>query len=677
MLRIPMVLTLAASLAAVSCKDSSSTGPEKEWKCAVDAAATPDFSPTLGCTEDFDALASVSIDPNNPGAVSLKSVIDLADAGKLYFQNSKEFKIHWEFTSSHLSGDGMPIVPALSTFNTTEYYSPNRRFILGTLTRYPGPGIYAYEIAPYDNASADMILTAYEKIQDACFCGDNLYFHPNSQAVETEAKKLPASVKIITTDKLFEGLVYQPLNYATGIGRLVFTTAKKLEKEYIGFRDIVVLDVVPNDISVTSGLITQEFQTPLSHINVLAQNRGIPNMGLKGAVTNSALLALKGKWVKLVVGPSEYTISEVTQEEADAWWEAHKPTAVSIARMDTSAKELLDVGDILDLKLGLGQAIKQAIPAYGGKATNYGTFPHMDTTQIKFHKAFGIPVFYYWQHMQQHGFNDSVDKWLADPKFTGDPAERDKRLKWLREAIRSASLDSAFAADVKKKILETLPGVNRIRFRSSTNAEDLDGFTGAGLYESHYGLMDDPVKTIYDALKNVWSGVWFFRSFEERTFRSIEHKSVGMALLVHPAYPEEEANGVASTANPFDLEGLEPGFYVNTQTGGDEEVVAPSPGVTTDQFIYHFDMPGQPIVFISHSTLVPKGSTVLTASQTHLLGMALKEIQRYYQPLYGKDPSKWWGMEVDFKLDQPMDDPTGAPIILIKQARPYPGLSKQ
>jgi hypothetical protein len=32
---------------------------------------------------------------------------------------------------------------------------------------------------------------------------------------------------------------------------------------------------------------------------------------------------------------------------------------------------------------------------------------------------------------------------------------------------------------------------------------------------------------------------------------------------------------------------------------------------------------------------------------------------------------------VDFKLDQPMDDPTGQPIILIKQARPYAGLSKQ
>jgi hypothetical protein len=665
-----------SALVGISC-DNGSNSPAKTWECAVDKASVPDFSHTLGCKDDFDALASVPLDASIPGASSLKSVVDLADGGALYFQDSKEFKIHWAFTSTHLSGNGKPVVPSLSQFNTTEYFSPNRRFILGTLTRYDGPGIYAYEIAPYDNASAEMIATAFNKIVDACFCGDKLYFHPSSQAVEAEAKKLPASIKIITTEKLFEGIVYQPLNYATGIGRLVFTTAKKLETTYIGFRDIVVLDAVPNDISVTSGLITQEFQTPLSHINVLAQNRGIPNMGLKGAVKDSTLLALKGKWVKLTVGPNAYSVTEVTQAEADAWWEAHKPTAVSIAHLDTTAKELLDVGDILDLTLGLGEAIKKAIPSYGGKATNYGTFPHMDTTQIKFHKAFGIPVFYYWQHMQHHGFNDSVDKWMADPKFTGDPAERDKRLAWLRTAIRSAPLDSAFAAAVKKKVLESFPGVNRIRFRSSTNAEDLEGFTGAGLYESHAGLLDDSVKTIYDALKNVWSGVWFFRSFEERTYRSIDHKSVGMALLVHPAFPAEEANGVASTANPFDEEGVEPGFYVNTQVGGDEEVVAPSAGTTTDQFIYHYDMPGQPIVFIAHSSLLPKGSTVLTVAQTHLLGMALKEIQKYYQPLYGKDPNKWWGMEVDFKLDQPLDDPNGEPIILIKQARPYPGFSKQ
>ena len=63
-----------------------------------------------------------------------------------------------------------------------------------------------------------------------------------------------------------------------------------------------MLDQVPNDLSVTLGIITEEFQTPLSHINVLSQTRKIPNMALRNAFTDPKLRALDGKWVKLPGG---------------------------------------------------------------------------------------------------------------------------------------------------------------------------------------------------------------------------------------------------------------------------------------------------------------------------------------------------------------------------------------
>jgi hypothetical protein len=170
----------------------------------------------------------------------------------------------------------------------------------------------------------------------------------------------------------------------------------------------------------------------------------------------------------------------------------------------------------------------------------------------------------------------------------------------------------------------------------------------------------------------VWASVWLFRTFEERTFRSIDHRSVGMAMLVHRAHPEEEAGGVAITANPFDRAGLEPGFYINVQLGG-ESVVLPSSGITSDHFLYHYDMPGQPMVFLGHSSLVPAGTTVLTNAQAYALGTALKEIHRFFKAAYGTDASAWYAMDTEFKLDQPENDPTGAPIIIMKQARPYPG----
>ena len=45
-------------------------------------------------------------------------------------------------------------------------------------------------------------------------------------------------------------------------------------------------DDVPNDIPLVGGLITEAFQTPLAHVNVLSQNRGTPNAGLAGARGN-------------------------------------------------------------------------------------------------------------------------------------------------------------------------------------------------------------------------------------------------------------------------------------------------------------------------------------------------------------------------------------------------------
>jgi hypothetical protein len=649
------------------------------WSCIIPAGTEPDSSGKIGCEEDFLALASTPLNSSIPGAISVKTVIDDWDNDKiqLYFQNSKKYKIHHEFTYANLSGKGKLLVPNLDEFNRTEYSSIERRFILGAVTYYEGPKVWAYEIAPYDNASAEMINLAYQKIKSNAFFGDSLYFHPTSQLIENVAKGLPDSVKIITTDELYKDIDYQPLNYGTSMGRLVFVTAKELEKgKYVGFRDIVVLDAVPNDISVTSGIITEMFQTPLSHINVLSQNRGTPNMGLRNAYSNSTLLALKGKWVKLVVGPKDYSVTEVTVEEADQWWEDNSPAQVQIANMNLDVRELTDIKDILRYpELSYAEAIDSAIPAFGGKASHFGAFPHMDSAKVPYPKGFAIPVYYYYQFMQQNKFLERVEKMLADTGFQNNPEIRDDSLALLRKLIQRAPVDTAFTRMLMTKLQREYSGI-RMRFRSSTNAEDLDGFTGAGLYTSKSGDPHD-TKSVLDAVREVWASVWFFRAFEERSYRKIGHITVGMAVLVHQSFPDEEATGVAITANPYDLSQMEPAFYINVQYGG-ESVVLPNADVTSDVFVYHFYSPGQPIVYHGHSNILPEGkSSVLTNKQIYQLGVALAEIHKFFQPIYGSVPGQWYAMDTEFKFDQPVDDPNGEPVLFMKQARPYPGMGKQ
>ena len=94
-----------------------------------------------------------------------------------------------------------------------------------------------------------------------------------------------------------------------------------------------MLNTIPNDIPVVMGIITNEFQTPLSHINVLSQNRGTPNMGLRNAWSDPALKALEGKWVHLTVTAFDHQIVEVTAEQAEAWWQKNKPTPIALKKI--------------------------------------------------------------------------------------------------------------------------------------------------------------------------------------------------------------------------------------------------------------------------------------------------------------------------------------------------------
>jgi len=671
-MRSPIILSLSILLALVTaCVDDLRPAP---MTCTLAPDDTdPDSVARVGCQADYDAVAAPPLVAAIPGASSVKTILDQQDGDRLHFQNSRRYPIHWNFASTHLSGNGLPLVPTLSQFNQTEYYAPDRRFLLGALNYYEGPGVWAYEIAPYDTASAEMILKAYRAIRANLFAGRELAFHPTSDTVAREADKLPSWVPVITTDELFAGIDYQPLNLGSTMGQLRFFTREELEDgvKYLSFRDVAVIDAVPNDLAVCSGTITAEFQTPLAHINVLAQNRGTPNMGLRGAFDDPALRALEGKWVELVVGPSTWTIREVTREEADAWWEDHRPPAVTVPQFDLTVQDLREIEDVLELPdLPLDEALEKAIPAFGGKASHYGGFPHITSFPIPYPKAVVVPIFFYRQFMEQNGFDARVEAMLADPDFRDDPAVREAMLGSLRDDMRAAPVDPAFEAALLETMQRVFPG-RRLKFRSSTNCEDLGGFTGAGLYESFVADPNVPDRAYVDAARKVWSSVWRFRAFEEREYRSISHLEVGMAILINWAYPAEDANGVAITANIFDAQGVEPGYYINAQLG-DVSVVLPDPGVTSDQFVYHYGMPGQPIVFLAHSNLVPQGQTVISRAQTEELGRALTAIHDFYSPVYGPlTPDHWYAMDVEWKFNTEPGETESK--LVIKQARPYPG----
>lgn len=625
----------------------------------------------LLCQSDFDALASLPLDASIPGARSVKTVLDQLDGSALHFQNSVRYPIHWEFAYNNLSvANGLPPVPDLGTFNASEYYSPDRRFILGAVVRYDEADTWAYEIAPYDTASADMVADAFYAIRDAAWFGPELKFHPASALHENDVVPLlPADIPIIATDELFAGVEFQPYNLGEATGLLTFRTAEEVDGVITPYRELVVLDAIPNDISVTAGIITAEFQTPLAHINVLSINRGTPNMALRDAWAHPDLAPLEGKWVKLIVTAFDWSIEEITAEEAETWWQENKPDPLAVPVMDLSVSELRSVEDIVTDGADLATEITEGLAVFGSKGTNYAALVDIGEDVVPIQDGFVIPFHWYRAHMDAHGLQDQLAAMILTPEWL-DSTYRAEQLELFKADIVAAPLDPVLLAEVEAKADLLWPDSDT-RFRSSTNAEDLGNFTGAGLYNSQTGERGIPnpdEESVEWAIKTAWSNLWNPRAYEERDYYSIDQLAVGMALLTTSNFPDEEANGVCVTNNIYDTSGLEPGFIVNVQIQ-DYEVVQPPPGVLSDSYIHYFYTPGEPIVYLQHSTLVEAGETVLTTQQSHDLGVALDAIHQWFYPVYGVD-ALWYGMDIEFKFDD--KNTPGTPQLFIKQARPFP-----
>ena len=660
---------------------------ELDWPCEIgDEQETPDYLTRVGCRADFERLGVQPTDSSIPGALSGKVILDQCpegtlgcDSDQLYFQNTEKFAIHYQFAKAYLDEmSALRSVGSISDFNPV-YTEPEatRRFLLGSVTHYEEPNVWALEIAPYDTSTPAMVEKLYRAVRDASFYGPVLRFHPTSENLEKTALELASDVPVTTNDELFAGIDYQPLNLGEVVGPIKFLSSADLEEVYVSSRDIVVLDSVPNDIAPVAGIVTEEFQTPLSHINVLSRNRGTPNMGLKNARRHEKFAGLSdGQNVRLTVGAFGWDVVPATLEEAERYWDEHPFPVVTVPKPDFSVTDLRDIELVTEhsdtAPFVTLEAIQAATRQFGAKAANYSVFS--TDVEIPQKKAFAIPVYYYDQFMTDNGIFARIDELGLDPSFLENESVRDAELALMREQVMAGEFDPAFQELLREKLEEKYRG-RSVRFRSSTNAEDLAGFPCAGCYDSHTGDPEefggDQLAAALDAIKRTWATVWNLRTYDERRIHEIVHRDVCMALLVHTNFPDEEANGVAVTNNIFDTSGNAPGFYVNVQRGGSAEVVHPPPGITSDTFLYQFTFAGQPVIYYSHSNLIPEGETVLNARQIYDLGVALDRLHRRFSNAYQTSPAAWYGLDVEFKFDDEAD-PGEEPTLYIKQARPYP-----
>jgi len=212
-------------------------------------------------------------------------------------------------------------------------------------------------------------------------------------------------------------------------------------------------------------------------------------------------------------------------------------------------------------------------------------------------------------------------------------------LSAVRNLLRNPSL-TVFDPKLQTAVTDALRSFGfdpdrKIRFRSSTNVEDSEQFTGAGLYDSYSGCLADDLdendsgpcscdtsdrdeRGVFRAIRRVFASFYNDNAFLERLKYGINEPDAGMALLVHHSFPDETelANGVATMERPW---GPNWSAKVVSQKGA-VSVTNPPPGAVPEE-VRIDDSPfrGPFPMLVTRSSLVPlRENTVLEWEQEYI-----------------------------------------------------------
>lgn len=602
----------------------------------------------------FELISSLP-SRSHDGRVASVKIMRNTDNGLMYYMNTKLYKLHSTFAKEQLGFN-----KGNNVFNQTQYREHPDRFLYpANLNYYKDLDKYVLYIVSANEISCEKIKLLYDNIVATSYLENNLFLYANRLEFND------CDVPLITSEELYKGQNYQALNLAENYGYLTKVALEDLEETYLSRRDIVLLNGIPNDVSVVAGIITTEFQTPLSHINVLSHNRGTPNMALRDGWENEQLEKLLGELVYLKVESDSFQIRKATLEEATIFWQQNEPQEVIELEKNTEAQGLVD----LDL------ANHTYLDIIGGKAANFAELLNvklLNGTPIPTPEgnAFAIPFYYYAQHLKKAGLENFIVEMLQDEDFLQSAAVRRLRLENLQDRIEDFPLDADLVDMVRDKI-KNFGEFESFRFRSSTNAEDLEGFSGAGLYSSYSAKKNHSKKTIERAIKKVWASLWNWRAFEERSYYKIVHTSCAMGILVHRSFPDEDANGVLITKNLYNTN---PGFIINVQFK-EYSIVFPEPDILHDQIILMLwsIIPDQSFMteYLTFSNIPElEGETVMTDAELMELGeYALATRRHFYRnvPHNCNCSEQDFGLDIEFKVDSQVENRK----IYLKQARFY------
>ena len=333
---------------------------------------------------------------------------------------------------------------------------------------------------------------------------------------------------------------------------------------------IYLLPETVAELPPVAGILTAGEGNPLSHVQMLARNLGIPNV----TVDESLITKLKnheGQKIVLAASPAGAVQLMLDQGQLNHIFE-QKTESASLIRPDLQKLDLENRNFIPLNRL----RIEDSGRTVGPKAANLGELYHHYPEAVANGLAIPFGVFRNFLDRPFKNGKQTVFEWMEAEyakihAMPPDSAGRNKKMESLRKALEDYMLKVDFDDGFRRRLAAAMKkvfgpdGTYGVFVRSDTNVEDLPGFTGAGLNKTVPNVVG--FDNVLAAIPRVWASPFSSRAFAWRQSHMDLPQHVYASVLLLRSVPSEKS-GVMVTR---DIDTGEEGWLsvaVNEGVGG-------------------------------------------------------------------------------------------------------------
>jgi hypothetical protein len=416
---------------------------------------------------------------------------------------------------------------------------------LGYLGRVPGWGTQGLRYQFYESMQklADIEPLSMHFIQDQ-LRGSPLLFY--SQILDSLQRDANAQAGV--RHKLFGkeiGVGFRALN--PGLARGVLHAPDDLQDIAKFSPDgIYLLPETVSDLPPISGIMTAGEGNPLSHVQLLARNLGIPNVGVDESLL-SAIRQHDGEAVVMAVSPAGLVELSKDSDRWDAMFgetESSQDVVIrpDLAKLDLDVKDFINMDDLSAADSGrtvgpkaakLGELRKHFPEAVSpGVAIPFGVF--REVVLDKPYRQSQQTVFEWMVENYRH-----IEQLPAGSQERRDTAERFRAE--LYELILQARLDENHQQQLRITMQQAFGPLDSLGvfIRSDTNVEDLAGFTGAGLNLTLPNVVG--FDNVVNGIADVWASPFTARAFAWRQSHMESPENVYPAVLLLKSVPNDKS----------------------------------------------------------------------------------------------------------------------------------------